>query len=164
MQRTISNLGGYIADRQQTREELEQATKEFLASGKKIEVLTSFKGVQLSVPKAAPKQIKAPRKIDKRRVRLDKTTTEWKYSTVTKSAILDNVRFGKLVALYDTGRRANDRQKLWQCVCDCGNNCEVATSQLTRRRRTDCGKCDEPKIKTMGEVVKRNKEREGVTA
>lgn len=47
-------------------------------------------------------------------------------------------KFGKLTALYDTGIRKN-RQALWHCKCECGNECDVLGSSLRNGHTTSCG-------------------------
>ena len=51
---------------------------------------------------------------------------------------LTNQRFGKLVVLYDTGKRKN-RQAVWHCKCDCGNECDVVGGALRSLHTTSCG-------------------------
>lgn len=55
-----------------------------------------------------------------------------------KAIDITNQRFGKLIALYDTGIRKN-RQALWHCICDCGNECDVLGSSLRSGHTTSCG-------------------------
>lgn len=43
---------------------------------------------------------------------------------------LINQKFGKLTALYNTGKQTNSGNYLWYCKCDCGNKCEVSASNL----------------------------------
>ena len=60
---------------------------------------------------------------------------------------LSNQRFGKLVALYPTSKRTNDRQVIWACQCDCGNRIEVAQGNLISGNTSSCG-C----LKSYGEA------------
>lgn len=164
---TISNLGAYIKEKDREREEIEKATAEFLKwKHNKIEVLPPC--MPPSIPEPGPitirfNQRKKPQ-VDRRKIGVDKDKVEWKYSADTNSAILDGHKFGKLTALYAMDKRAGDRQKIWLCACDCGRTAEVVTVRLTRKIQTDCGRCDEPQIDDMGEVLERYKEREGATA
>ncbi|MBQ9003247.1 MAG: hypothetical protein IJ087_15470 [Eggerthellaceae bacterium] len=47
-------------------------------------------------------------------------------------------RFGQLTVLGPTGER-KDNCLVWRCLCDCGRECEVPTSQLTSGARKSCG-------------------------
>jgi len=47
-------------------------------------------------------------------------------------------RFGRLVVLHDTGERKN-REVVWHCLCDCGNEVNVVGHDLTSGRTTSCG-------------------------
>jgi len=51
---------------------------------------------------------------------------------------LKGQRFGRLVALYDTGERENGHV-FWHCRCDCGNEVNVRGDSLTSGRTTSCG-------------------------
>ena len=57
---------------------------------------------------------------------------------------LDGKRFGSLVVIGvspDTSRKDDKRcNTFWDCVCDCGNNCRIQTSYLTKGKRTSCGR------------------------
>lgn len=44
---------------------------------------------------------------------------------------LTGCRFGKLVVLSPTERRAQNGSVIWHCVCDCGNEVDVPGGQLT---------------------------------
>lgn len=46
---------------------------------------------------------------------------------------LTGQRFGKLVVLQDSNKRASNGAVIWQCQCDCGNITEVVGSNLTRK-------------------------------
>lgn len=43
-------------------------------------------------------------------------------------------RFGKLIAIKDTGKRYRGLA-IWQCKCDCGNTCEVTSNHLRTGQR-----------------------------
>lgn len=47
-------------------------------------------------------------------------------------------RFGRLVVKYDTGKRQN-RQVIWHCVCDCGNEVEILGGNLRKGYTQSCG-------------------------
>lgn len=51
---------------------------------------------------------------------------------------LTGQRFGRLVVLYDTGKR-NDEKIIWHCKCDCGNNTDVQGSNLITGNTMSCG-------------------------
>lgn len=51
---------------------------------------------------------------------------------------LTNMRFGRLIALYDTGKRKNSKV-VWKCICDCGTECEIVSTQLTSGKTQSCG-------------------------
>jgi len=48
-------------------------------------------------------------------------------------------KFGKLVAISPTERRDNNRQVIWLCLCDCGNQIEVSRQRLATGHKTNCG-------------------------
>jgi len=50
---------------------------------------------------------------------------------------LTGMRFGKLVVLYRNGSRCSF--SLWRCRCECGNECDVISTNLTRGNSTSCG-------------------------
>ncbi len=52
-----------------------------------------------------------------------------------KKIDLTNTRFGSLVAVYPFG---SDK---WHCVCDCGNEKDIRTYNLTSGITTSCGRC-----------------------
>lgn len=49
---------------------------------------------------------------------------------------LTNQSFGRLTAIYCI---ENTSPPLWHCVCECGNEVDVISNQLTRKRTTSCG-------------------------
>ena len=51
---------------------------------------------------------------------------------------LTGMRFGRLVAVEPTDRRAGT-MVVWRCVCDCGSVAYAASSNLTRGRVRSCG-------------------------
>lgn len=58
-------------------------------------------------------------------------------SNLTKND-LTNQRFGKLIALYPTLKRI-DNKIVWHCLCDCGNECEIIGTHLTSGKTSSCG-------------------------
>lgn len=56
---------------------------------------------------------------------------------------LTGQRFGKLVALKDSGKRDSDRSIIWTCKCDCGNIVEVSGHSLKRGMTQSCGCLDQ---------------------
>lgn len=51
---------------------------------------------------------------------------------------LTNQKFGRLTALYDTGQRKNQKV-VWHCICECGNETDVISSQLLNGKTQSCG-------------------------
>lgn len=56
----------------------------------------------------------------------------------SKRMELTGQRFGRLVALYDTGERKSGHV-VWHCKCDCGNEVDVIGRNLTSGYTTSCG-------------------------
>jgi len=52
---------------------------------------------------------------------------------------ITNQRFGKLVAIRNTGKRDKGRNLIWECQCDCGNICEVSGNNLRTGHTRSCG-------------------------
>lgn len=48
-------------------------------------------------------------------------------------------RFGRLVAINDSGLRDNNGNCLWHCKCDCGNEKNISLSSLKNGSTTSCG-------------------------
>lgn len=55
---------------------------------------------------------------------------------------LTNQKFGNLTALYPTNKRISGHV-VWHCRCDCGNECDIASSHLTSGQTQSCGHCKE---------------------
>jgi len=51
---------------------------------------------------------------------------------------LTNQRFGRLIALEAFKKPYNNKYH-WKCICDCGRNVEVISSNLTKGNSTSCG-------------------------
>ncbi|KKK78760.1 hypothetical protein LCGC14_2840320, partial [marine sediment metagenome] len=47
--------------------------------------------------------------------------------------------FGRLIVIRDTGKRNNDKNILWECVCECGNKIETSSHNLLRGDTQSCG-------------------------
>ena len=59
-------------------------------------------------------------------------------------------RFGRLVAIKPTGESRN-YNRIWECQCDCGNTCYVATNDLTSENTRSCGCLQKEWYKKHGE-------------
>lgn len=57
---------------------------------------------------------------------------------MSKIRNLKSQRFGRLVALYDTGERKNGRV-VWHCRCNCGAEVDVKSEHLISGNTTSCG-------------------------
>lgn len=59
----------------------------------------------------------------------------------SKCARIEGKRFGHLVAVRDVGHRnPKIRSHYWECKCDCGNTCYVATHKLLGGNKTCCSR------------------------
>lgn len=56
-----------------------------------------------------------------------------------KSIDITGKRFGLLVAIKPTEKRASNGSIIWECKCDCGNTTYVPLGQLTRGHTLSCG-------------------------
>lgn len=54
---------------------------------------------------------------------------------------LTNMRFGRLIALYPTEKRVRSGSIVWHCICDCGEEKDVASTDLVQNKTHSCGKC-----------------------
>ena len=60
--------------------------------------------------------------------------------TMFKSKDLSGKKFGKLLVQKDTGKRyKHNGAIIWKCKCDCGNTCEVTSSDLKKGAVRSCG-------------------------
>lgn len=57
---------------------------------------------------------------------------------MAKAKDLVGQRFGRLMVLYDTGERRN-REVVWHCQCDCGNELDIRSKSLVSAHTTSCG-------------------------
>lgn len=48
-------------------------------------------------------------------------------------------RYGRLVAVTRTEEKAQNGSYIWECVCDCGNNKNIALSSLSKGSTRSCG-------------------------
>ena len=56
-----------------------------------------------------------------------------------KGKDLTGQKFGRLKVIKQIGINSKNRQKIWLCKCDCGNEKQVVTSYLTSGDTTSCG-------------------------
>lgn len=65
----------------------------------------------------------------------------WNRKQVTnlKKKDLSGERFGKLIALEATEKRASGGCVVWKCECDCGNIVYIPSNSLTTRNTQSCG-------------------------
>lgn len=52
---------------------------------------------------------------------------------------LEGKTFGKLKVIEKTNLRDNSGCVIWKCQCECGNNCNVSSTNLTHGRTQSCG-------------------------
>lgn len=55
-----------------------------------------------------------------------------------KALDLKNKKFGKLLVLYQLPERKNGKI-VWHCKCDCGNECNVISTNLKGGKTISCG-------------------------
>ena len=58
------------------------------------------------------------------------------------SSDITGIKVGKLTVLSKTNKRNNDGLIFWECLCDCGNYCSIASAQLRNGRSKSCGRCN----------------------
>lgn len=56
-----------------------------------------------------------------------------------KAINIAGMKFGLLIALEPTNKRASNGSIIWKCMCDCGNIIEVPVNQLVRGHTLSCG-------------------------
>lgn len=57
----------------------------------------------------------------------------------TRAADLSNQPFGRLTALYPTGKRDHKGSVIWHCSCECGGEIDVPQDRLTGHNTKSCG-------------------------
>lgn len=72
-----------------------------------------------------------------------------------KAYDLTNQRFGRLTALYKCDFKLGNKYP-WHCKCDCGNECDVRTQDLTRGSVQSCGCLRKEKASQTGKTYKDN--------
>ena len=61
------------------------------------------------------------------------------YDTWLKKSDVTGKKFGKLTVTSRSHRDTKNRRWFWNCRCDCGSDCVVATKNLQRNPDIDCG-------------------------
>jgi hypothetical protein len=61
-----------------------------------------------------------------------------KDSSKSRMKDLTGQRFGNVTVVGLTGRKTG-HNLVWECLCDCGNKCEIASSNLRRYEHVSCG-------------------------
>lgn len=80
-----------------------------------------------------------------------------KYFNNNKIKDISNQRFGNLIALYPTDKRAGTHV-IWHCKCDCGKELDVNSNSLCRGLTTSCGCSNSSKgEKAIEFLLKENK-------
>lgn len=76
---------------------------------------------------------------------LNKLTQQEKYNDLTGQ------RFGRLLVLEKTEKRASNRCIIWKCKCDCGKFCEVPSDRLLLQKQgtKSCGCLQKEKAKKI---------------
>lgn len=67
---------------------------------------------------------------------------------MSKKLILKGQRFGRLIAIKDTGERKRNNV-IWLCKCDCGNTVKVEAVSLKRGNTNSCGCLQKETAKIM---------------
>lgn len=62
----------------------------------------------------------------------------------------ENQKYGKLTTCYVTGRTSN-RNKIWHCICDCGNEIDVSSGSLSSGNTKSCGCLHKESLQKFGE-------------
>lgn len=68
---------------------------------------------------------------------------------------LTGKRTGKLTVIEMTDKRNSNQERIWACLCDCGNTVEVDGLRLRNDRKRNCGVCASPLgTASIGETFK----------
>lgn len=72
-------------------------------------------------------------------------------------------RYGRLIVIKKTGKKAHGKENVYLCKCDCGNTVEVRSGLLSQEKTKSCG-ClyKETRKKDMSELNKAKKYVDGV--
>lgn len=72
-------------------------------------------------------------------------------------------RYGRLIVIEKTGKKARNKENIYLCKCDCGNTIEVRSGLLSQEKTKSCG-ClyKETRKKDMSELNKAKKYINGV--
>ena len=63
---------------------------------------------------------------------------------------ISGMRFGRVVALYDTGKRSKSKKPIYYCVCDCGTEFETIAPSLINGDAKSCGCLKREKLRKHG--------------
>ena len=78
-------------------------------------------------------------------------TLEYLENAEINTKNLTKYKFGKLQPLFRLEEKGNANGIMWHCLCDCGNECDISSSNLIRKRIDRCKKCS-PSYKSQGEL------------
>ena len=72
-------------------------------------------------------------------------------------------RYGRLIVVKKTGKKARGKENVYLCKCDCGNTVEVRSGLLSQGRKKSCG-ClyRDTRISNMDRLNKAKKYVDGV--
>lgn len=76
---------------------------------------------------------------------------------------LTGKRYGRLIVVKKTGKKARSKENVYLCKCDCGNTVEVRSGLLSQGRKKSCG-ClyRDTRISNMDRLNKAKKYVDGV--
>src|SRR5688572_18967007 len=58
-------------------------------------------------------------------------------------------KFGRMLAVRDSGRRTSSNKVLWECLCDCGNVTFVVSANLVNGNTKSCGCLSKERLMKM---------------
>lgn len=146
---STSMLGNEVKLKDKERAEIDALVKKFLKSKNKITVCPPLPEPSLPEPSKAlikPRASKKVEKVDRRK----RTKVQGIPYDDKNVALIEGYRFGKLMPMFRHEKRANDKQYIWACLCDCGQMIDVRTSLLTRGIATSCIDCKTESRKGQG--------------